>query len=217
MPLQTCCAGDWHRAVHVWIYAQSTHRLLIQKRAACKESWPNLWDISAAGHGALLHRQNWSDLLHAAETLLLNHIFCIAVTAGDQSLETAQRETQEELGVDVPVEVDYKHPLSLLLSHTELHASVCSLGTRSTALLFVNWTGHHDCCVLPGQSGKQHAVVIASAESLTFLVIKDKLHMIHWKAETLLQYCLSDIVLLLRQLSHCSACNQHSTPMMTPL
>lgn len=68
--------GDWHRAVHVWIYAQSTHRLLIQKRAACKESWPNLWDISAAGH----------------------------VTAGDQSLETAQRETQEELGVDVPVE-----------------------------------------------------------------------------------------------------------------
>ncbi|DBA87562.1 TPA: hypothetical protein ACH3X1_004587 [Trebouxia sp. C0004] len=68
--------GDWHRAVHVWIYAQSTHRLLIQKRAECKESWPNLWDISAAGH----------------------------VTAGDQSLETAQRETQEELGVDVPVE-----------------------------------------------------------------------------------------------------------------
>ncbi|KAL0028681.1 hypothetical protein WJX79_010250 [Trebouxia sp. C0005] len=40
--------GDWHRAVHVWIYAQ--------------------------------------------------------MTAGDQSLETAQRETQEELGVDVPVE-----------------------------------------------------------------------------------------------------------------
>lgn len=68
--------GDWHRAVHVWIYAQSTHRLLIQKRAECKESWPNLWDISAAGH----------------------------VTAGDQSLETAQRETQEELGVDVPIE-----------------------------------------------------------------------------------------------------------------
>lgn len=69
--------GDWHRAVHVWIFVQSTANVLIQKRAACKESWPNLWDISAAGH----------------------------VTAGDQSLETAQRETQEELGLDVPLEV----------------------------------------------------------------------------------------------------------------
>lgn len=68
--------GDWHRAVHVWLYVQSTGMLLIQKRAACKESWPNLWDISAAGH----------------------------VTAGDQSLETAQRETHEELGMNAPVE-----------------------------------------------------------------------------------------------------------------
>lgn len=32
-----------------------------------------------------------------------------AVTAGDQSLETAQRETQEELGIDVPVEVGKEH------------------------------------------------------------------------------------------------------------
>ncbi len=51
------------------------------------------------------------------------------MTAGDQSLETAQRETQEELGIDVPVEVGYKNPLSLLLSHAEVHTSVCSLGT----------------------------------------------------------------------------------------
>ncbi len=51
------------------------------------------------------------------------------MTAGDQSLETAQRETQEELGIDVPIEVGYKNLLSLLLSHAELLASVCSLGT----------------------------------------------------------------------------------------
>ena len=49
--VQVCLAGDWHRAVHVWIFVQSTANVLIQKRAACKESWPNLWDISAAGHG----------------------------------------------------------------------------------------------------------------------------------------------------------------------
>ena len=43
--------GDWHRSVHVWVYAQDADSLLIQKRAACKESWPSLWDVSAAGHG----------------------------------------------------------------------------------------------------------------------------------------------------------------------
>jgi len=47
--------------------------------------------------------------------------FCITVTAGDQSLETAQRETQEELGIDVPVEVGDENLLPVLLSHAESH------------------------------------------------------------------------------------------------
>ncbi|OMO73907.1 hypothetical protein COLO4_26791 [Corchorus olitorius] len=42
--------GDYHRAVHVWIYSESTQELLLQKRADCKDSWPGLWDISSAGH-----------------------------------------------------------------------------------------------------------------------------------------------------------------------
>ena len=42
--------GDYHRAVHVWIYAESTQELLLQRRADCKDSWPGLWDISSAGH-----------------------------------------------------------------------------------------------------------------------------------------------------------------------
>jgi isopentenyldiphosphate isomerase len=42
--------GDYHRAVHVWIFAESTQQLLLQRRASCKDSWPNLWDISSAGH-----------------------------------------------------------------------------------------------------------------------------------------------------------------------
>ena len=46
-------AGDWHRAVHVWLYAMDTQRLLIQKRVEFKDSWPGKWDISSAGHGAL--------------------------------------------------------------------------------------------------------------------------------------------------------------------
>ncbi|RWW44042.1 hypothetical protein BHE74_00050230, partial [Ensete ventricosum] len=42
--------GDYHRAVHVWIYSESTQELLLQKRADCKDSWPGQWDISSAGH-----------------------------------------------------------------------------------------------------------------------------------------------------------------------
>ncbi|KAL8137035.1 hypothetical protein V2J09_003036 [Rumex salicifolius] len=42
--------GDYHRAVHVWIYSESTHELLLQRRSDCKDSWPGMWDISSAGH-----------------------------------------------------------------------------------------------------------------------------------------------------------------------
>ncbi|KAI5656575.1 hypothetical protein M9H77_25368 [Catharanthus roseus] len=66
--------GDYHRAVHVWIYAESTQELLLQQRAHCKDSWPDLWDISSAGH----------------------------ISAGDSSLISAMRELQEELGISLP-------------------------------------------------------------------------------------------------------------------
>nr|CAD1825601.1 unnamed protein product [Ananas comosus var. bracteatus] len=66
--------GDYHRAVHVWIYAESTRELLLQRRADCKESWPGQWDISSAGH----------------------------ISAGDSSLATARRELYEELGISLP-------------------------------------------------------------------------------------------------------------------
>nr|KJB16150.1 hypothetical protein B456_002G214900 [Gossypium raimondii] len=42
--------GDYHKAVHVWNFAERTQELLLQKRADCKDSWPGLWDISSAGH-----------------------------------------------------------------------------------------------------------------------------------------------------------------------
>ncbi|GAB4850578.1 Nudix hydrolase 3 [Ancistrocladus abbreviatus] len=66
--------GDYHRAVHVWIYSESTQELLLQKRADCKDSWPGMWDISSAGH----------------------------ISAGDSSLVSARRELREELGVVLP-------------------------------------------------------------------------------------------------------------------
>ncbi|KAL5212822.1 hypothetical protein ABZP36_023669 [Zizania latifolia] len=68
--------GDYHRAVHVWIYCESTGELLLQRRADCKDSWPGQWDISSAGH----------------------------ISAGDSSLSSAQRELHEELGIKLPVD-----------------------------------------------------------------------------------------------------------------
>ncbi|XP_015895813.3 nudix hydrolase 3 isoform X1 [Ziziphus jujuba] len=66
--------GDYHRSVHVWIFAENTQELLLQRRADCKDSWAGLWDISSAGH----------------------------ISADDTSLVTARRELQEELGLILP-------------------------------------------------------------------------------------------------------------------
>jgi len=62
--------GDWHRAAHVWIIT-SGGLVLLQKRSTTKENWPGWWDVSAAGH----------------------------CSAGESAIETAVRETAEELGL----------------------------------------------------------------------------------------------------------------------
>uniref|UniRef100_A0A0A0K671 Nudix hydrolase domain-containing protein n=1 Tax=Cucumis sativus TaxID=3659 RepID=A0A0A0K671_CUCSA len=68
--------GDYNRAVHVWIFAESTQELLLQLRSVSnsKESWPGLWNISTASQ----------------------------IAAGDSSLVTARRKLQKELGVILP-------------------------------------------------------------------------------------------------------------------
>jgi len=64
--------GDWHKAVHIWIL-NGKRELLIQKRAPDKDTHPNEWDISSAGH----------------------------IIAGGESLETAIKEVKEELGISL--------------------------------------------------------------------------------------------------------------------
>lgn len=64
--------GDWHRAAHLWLLTPGG-KVLLQKRADAKESWPGWWDVSVAGH----------------------------VSAGETAIETVIRETREELGLDV--------------------------------------------------------------------------------------------------------------------
>lgn len=41
--------GDWHRALHVWILCLETGELVLQRRAASKDAWAGLLDISTAG------------------------------------------------------------------------------------------------------------------------------------------------------------------------
>lgn len=67
--------GDWHRAVHIWIY-NDRKEILLQRRSPNKDSDPNLLDISCGGH----------------------------LTSGDDSLTGALRELKEELGLSVKKE-----------------------------------------------------------------------------------------------------------------
>ncbi|MBI2634191.1 NUDIX domain-containing protein [Candidatus Peregrinibacteria bacterium] len=64
--------GDWHRAVETWIL-NSKNELLIQKRASGKDSFPDKWDASCAGH----------------------------IDGDEESINTAIRELKEELGLEI--------------------------------------------------------------------------------------------------------------------
>lgn len=65
--------GDIHGTVHIWIRRKTEkgYDLLLQKRSKQKDSFPGCYDISSAGH----------------------------ISAGDEPLETAIRELEEELGI----------------------------------------------------------------------------------------------------------------------
>lgn len=67
--------GLLHGASHVWIWRHinQTPQILLQKRSATKETWPNLFDISAAGH----------------------------IDVNEDPLTAAIRETHEEIGLAV--------------------------------------------------------------------------------------------------------------------
>lgn len=67
--------GDYHRSTHVWVI-NSNGEILLQRRCATKDTYPNMLDISSAGH----------------------------LVAGDDSISCALRELKEELDLDEDVE-----------------------------------------------------------------------------------------------------------------
>lgn len=75
---QAHAQGICHRTAHIWVSRMGERgwELLLQKRAANKDSFPGRFDTSSAGH----------------------------IQAGDQPLESALRELEEELGIHAEVE-----------------------------------------------------------------------------------------------------------------
>ena len=67
--------GFYHETVHVWFYTQDG-KVLLQKRGPEKETFPNLWDVSVAGH----------------------------IQSKEPVLEAALREIDEELGLQIQKE-----------------------------------------------------------------------------------------------------------------
>ncbi|WP_152287148.1 NUDIX hydrolase [Flavicella marina] len=47
--------GLYHASVHIWFYT-SNKQLLVQQRHPTKDTFPNLWDVSVAGHIAYKER-----------------------------------------------------------------------------------------------------------------------------------------------------------------
>ncbi len=66
--------GLWHRGVHVWVHSRG--KVLLQLRSKDKKFFPDMWDVSAAGH----------------------------IGAGESIIDAAVRETKEELGIEVSKE-----------------------------------------------------------------------------------------------------------------
>jgi isopentenyldiphosphate isomerase len=64
--------GLFHATVHVWFFTDNK-KVLLQKRASVKKVFPNLWDVSVAGH----------------------------IEAGEKIESAAIREIKEEIGIDI--------------------------------------------------------------------------------------------------------------------
>lgn len=64
--------GTYHLVVHVCIF-NSKNELLVQKRQPWKKGWAGMWDLSVGG----------------------------SAVSGDDSQTAAERETKEELGIDI--------------------------------------------------------------------------------------------------------------------
>jgi isopentenyl-diphosphate delta-isomerase len=83
----------WHGAVHLWLYNRKGE-ILLQLRASTKEIFPDVWDISVAGHIGAGDTPAQATLREAAEELgikvLPEDLQYIGITYGNQFIPTAK-------------------------------------------------------------------------------------------------------------------------------
>lgn len=105
--------GLWHASTQIWIYTPDG-RILIQKRSINKDTYPDLWDISVAGH----------------------------LSAGDTAITASLREIEEEIGLVIPANKLYylktvknsKQPNQLIIDNEFNHLFLCCCNIKTEQL-----------------------------------------------------------------------------------
>lgn len=121
-------AGEYHLVVHLCIF-NAKNELLIQKRQPWKKSWPDLWDVTAAG----------------------------SAQAGDTSRTAIEREVREELGL--ALDLSGERPLfTISFSHgfddywfVRQEVDIAALTLQETEVAAVQWATQEEVLALVRQ------------------------------------------------------------------
>lgn len=113
--------GICHRTVFVWIIRKHANGwdALLQQRSYDKDSFPGLWDVSCAGH----------------------------VMAGDNPLDSACRELQEELGIVIDrMDLEYIGRFQLVYSKI-FHEKIFKDNEIGNVYVYRRSLDIEDCCL----------------------------------------------------------------------
>lgn len=155
--------GDWHRAIHVWIYGcdESGPFLVLQRRGHDKDSWPGRLDATAAGHLAAgetpedAFREIEEELGIHPELEQLRHVGT-RIIAGEEPPHRLDREYEEiyllrndeplttylpdAVEVDALVRVSLDEWISFLFGEsTSIDGVVMHASDRATTPLMIAW------------------------------------------------------------------------------
>ncbi len=114
----------YHLIIHVAIF-DANHRMLIQRRSPRKHAWADLWDISSGG----------------------------SALAGEESWQAAERETLEELGVQLNLKdirphftINYTRGFDDFYTVETDDLDLSSLKLQDSEVAEVKWASHNEVC-----------------------------------------------------------------------
>ena len=112
----------YHLIVHVAVF-DAEQRMLIQRRSPRKHAWADLWDVSAGG----------------------------SALAGEESRQAAERETFEELGLQLDLKdvrphftINYTRGFDDFYTVATDHLSLSSLKLQESEVAEVRWASHEE-------------------------------------------------------------------------